>query len=209
MKPSQLSFEALLADANSANVARQLNKEYGHLPATMEAAIPFFRDLINRHHEAMMAGNADKVRGLREEAGKLACKLNNYEPGIIADEQAPGSVLARVTAAKPDTVPLWGQVGSFEIGHSKVRIRIEMEGLYGIGATYRSWLGFSAHAVDKKKPFLSETGYRSFLGVGGALEAGYAPDVFVKAIIAAYVDQTLKGRLRKIVPIKGRARRQA
>jgi hypothetical protein len=27
-----------------------------------------------------------------------------------------------------------------------------------------SWLGFSAHAIEKKKPFLSETGYRKLLG---------------------------------------------
>lgn len=198
---SQLSFEALLVDAASTNEARKLDREYGHLPATMDAAIPFYRDLIQQHHEAMMAGDADKVRSLREDAGKLACKLNNYEAGIIADEKAPGSVLARVTAAEPVLVPLWGQVGSFEIRHGKMRVRIEMEGLYGIGASYRSWLGFSAHAVERNKPFLSDTGYRSFLGVGGTLDAGYAPDAFAKGIVAAYVERELKGKLRKIVPL--------
>ena len=131
MKPSQLSFESLLADANSANVARQLDKEYGQLPATMDEAMPFYRELIQRHHEAMLAGDAAKVRSLREEAGKLAYKLNNYQSGIIADDDSLGSVLARLSAAERDTIPLWGQVGSFEIRHGKMRVRIEIEGLYG------------------------------------------------------------------------------
>lgn len=205
--PGQLSFEALLADTESANMARQLDKEYGHLPASMEEGVPFFRDVIQRHHQAMMAGDADKVRSLREEAGKLATKLNNYQSGIIADDAAPGSVLGRLTAAEPGTVPLWGQVGSFEVRHGKMRVRIEMEGIFGIGATYMSWLGFAAHAVEQGKPFLSDTGYLSFLGVGGALEPGYAPDVFAKANIAAYVEQTLKGRLRKIVPLTKKLKR--
>ena len=68
-------------------------------------------------------------------------------------------MLARLTAAEPDTVPLWGQVGSFEVRHGKMRVRIEMEGLYGIAATFRWWLGFSAHAIYRNKPFLSDTGY--------------------------------------------------
>ncbi|GAB4363606.1 MAG: hypothetical protein Kow0060_20440 [Methylohalobius crimeensis] len=37
--------------------------------------------------------------------------------------------------------------------------------MFGIGSTAFYWLGFSAHAVEFDKPFLSSTGYRSFLGV--------------------------------------------
>ncbi len=202
--PGQLAFDALLAQTEATNEARIKDRKYGHLPSTMDDALPFFRGLIEQHHKAMLDGDCNAVARLREEAHDLATKLNNYEPGIIADEDAPGSVLERLTRAEDGQIPLWGQAGSFEIKHKKMRVRIEIEGVFGIGATFVSWLGFSAHAVDKTKPFLSETGYRSFLGFGGPLRAGHTPDTFVQAVIADYVDRSLRGRLLKIVPLTRR-----
>ena len=32
-------------------------QETAHLPGTMDAAIPFYRNLIERHHAAMLAGD--------------------------------------------------------------------------------------------------------------------------------------------------------
>lgn len=202
--PGQLAFDALLAQTETANEAKVRDRQYGHLPATMEDALPFFRELLAQHHKAMVAGDTNAVAQLRKEAHDLATKLNNYEPGIIADDDSSGSVLERLTRAEDGQAPLWGQTGSFEIKHKKMRVRIEMEGLFGIGATFVSWLGFSAHAVDKTNPFMSETGYRSFLGSGGPLRAGYTPDTFVQAVIADYVDRSLRGRLLKIVPLTRR-----
>jgi len=46
--------------------------------------------------------------------------------------------------------------------------RVEMEGIFGVASNVCHWLGFSARAVEFDKPFLSETGYRSFVAVGGA-----------------------------------------
>ena len=118
-------------------------------------------------------------------------------------------MLARLTRAKNGKVPLWGQSGSFEICHGKMRVRIEMDGLFGIGACHMSWLGFSAHAVDRAKPFLSETGFRSFLGCGGELEAGHTPESFAAAMVAAHVSRELKGRLLIITPLKVSKQRRA
>lgn len=56
------------------------------------------------------------------------------------------------------------------------------------------------------KPFLSETGYRSFLGVGGALRPGYTPDGFAAAIIDGYVTKELRGKLRTIEPTYAKPR---
>ena len=56
----QLGFDALLADAESDNHARILARETAHLPGTMEEALPFFRGLLERHHAAMLAGDADR-----------------------------------------------------------------------------------------------------------------------------------------------------
>jgi hypothetical protein len=52
----------------------------------------------------------------------------------------------------------------------------------------------AAHALDWNKLFLSETGYRSFLGIGGDLQPGFTPDSYARAIVAAHVRRELKGR---------------
>lgn len=196
--PSQLGFDALLFAGDTQNEVRRQEREHAHLPGSIEEALPFFRTLIERHHEAMLAGESEAVQDLRDEADALALKLNNYEPGILATEDSPGCVLGRLTRAPESTLPLWGQEGSFIIDRRSMRVRVEMEGLFGIGAGSMSWLGFSAHAVDQSRPFLSETGYRSFLGVGGALAPGHTPESFCGAIIDAYVTRELRGRLREI-----------
>ena len=86
---AQLGFNSLLDEAEHANNARTLAKELAHLPGNMEEALPFFRALIERHHAAMLAGDEQEAMALREEADRLATKLNNYEPGIIAGDDAP------------------------------------------------------------------------------------------------------------------------
>lgn len=196
----QLGFDALLTSAEEANITRQQERACAHLPGTMDMAVPFYRDLIERHHRAMLAGELETVMQLREEAHLLAVKLNGYEPGILADDDAPGYALDRATRAPDGAVPLWGQSGSFEIISDGMRVRIEMEGMFGTGASFMAWMGFAAHAVDCNKPFLSHTGYRSFLGIDGDLEPGFTPDGFALAIIAAHVRRELKGRLVAIKP---------
>jgi len=196
----QLGFEALLSASDADNERRRQKRELARLPGNMEEALPFYRALIDRHHAAMLAGDSVAVQRIRDEADGLALKLNNYEPGILADDDAPGCVLERLTGAADGAVPLWGQTGTFVIERAGMRVRIEIQGLFGIGSGAMSWLGFSAHAVDFDKPFLSETGYRSFLGVGGALVPGHTPESFCAAIIEAYVARELKGKLRMIAP---------
>lgn len=200
-RSSQLSFDALLADTTETNRQRQQDREYGHLPATMDGAVSFLKDLIARHHQGMLAGNAALVGSLREEAIKLATKLNNFEAGILADEDAPGCILDRLTRAEKGQDPLWGQSGSFIVTYKTIQIRIEMDGLYGIAASHMTWLGFGAHAVERNRPFLSDTGFRSFLGVGGPLVAGLTPRTFAEEIIGRYVTNELKGKLCRIRPI--------
>ena len=202
--PDQLGFDALLADTDAINRERTEEAAHAHLPGTMEEALPYYRRLIGAHHAAMLAGDVGEVSRLRGEAHDLAYKLNGFEPGILADKDAPGYVLARLTQAAEGEVPLWGQAGSFEVRYKSMRVRIDMEGLFGIGATSMSWLGFSAHAVEENKPFLSETGYRSFLDVGGALVPGYTPDTFALGIVEAHVQKALKGKLVRIVLITAR-----
>ncbi len=197
-QPQQLGFDALLDSAAADNQSRKHQRACAHLPDTIAEAVPFLRALIDRHHAAMLAGDAVTVERFREEAHQLAFKLNNYEPGILADDDSPGCVLDRLTQAPEGAFPLWGQAGSFVIECASMRVHIEMDGFFGIASRYSSWMGFAAHAVDRNAPFLSETGYRSFLGCGGALVPGHTPDSFATGIIAAHLRTELKGKLRLI-----------
>lgn len=54
------------------------------------------------------------------------------------------------------------------------------------------WPGFGAHAVDYDRPFLSETGYRSFLGLHADPQPGLTPATFTREVIASYVERELK-----------------
>src|SRR5690606_16264225 len=108
----------------------------------------------------------------------LALRLNDGEPGILAHEGAPGRVLTRETAAPSGTVPLWGQEGDFIITVGRMRVRIALDGLFGIASSFAFWPGFAAHAVDYDRPFISQTDYRSFLGIHAAPVPDLTPDDF-------------------------------
>lgn len=196
----QLGFDSFLAEADTINKAAAFERTHGHLPGTMEEAVTFYRELINRHHAAMLEADIDTVMALREEAGKLARKLNKGDPGILAGPDAPGYVLARETAAQNEAVPLWGQAGLFVVEVGTMRVRIETDGIFGVGASYMAWPGFGAHAVEWDQPFLSETGYRSFFGLTGGLVPNLTQDAFVRQVIAQHVKGDLRGRLRAIAP---------
>ncbi|MGH6810797.1 MAG: hypothetical protein ACREDM_00130 [Methylocella sp.] len=197
---TQLGFAGLLTEADTANEQRQFAKATAHLPGTMAEALPFYRRMIEQHHAAMLAAAIDEAMNLREQAHLLAGKLNGGSCGIIASDDAPGCILERETAAAAGSFPLWGQAGDFTVTIGTMRVRVEMFGMFGIGATSCLFPGFHAHAVDRDRPFLSETGFRTFLGVSGDLVPGLTPDEFARAVIAAYVERELKGRLKAIEP---------
>ncbi|MEM6678988.1 MAG: hypothetical protein AAF675_14065 [Pseudomonadota bacterium] len=194
----QLGFDSLLSDAKADNAARMFERETAHLPATLDLALPYFRDLLRQNHAAMLAADVEETVRAHDEARLLAWKLNDGQPGIIADDDAPGCVLARETAALEGALPLWGQTGTYIIEAAGLRVRIELEGMFGIGGGWGFWPGFSAHAVDLDAPFLSETGYRSFLGVHADPAPGHTPESFVVMIVEHYVSAVLKGKPLRI-----------
>lgn len=196
----QLGFDDLLQAAAHDNAARALDRKTAHLPGGMHEAIPFFRGLIVKHHAAMLAADVAAVMRLREEAHHLAVKLNGGDAGICAHDDAPAYVLARATQAEPGTVPLWGQTAAFELAVTGAAVRIEMDGLFGIGSSTCFWLGFSAHAIDWQRPFISETGYRSYLGIGADPVPGLTPVAYAEQCVMAYVRRELRGRLVMIEP---------
>lgn len=158
-------------------------------PMAAETAIPLYRAMIDRHHAEMLAGDEKAALAIRKDAHKLAAQMNQDGTtfGIIAGDGAPGKVLQRETRAPSGTVPLWGQCGDFVIDVDGMRVRIEQDGMFGIGASAMLWPGFSAHIVDHDKPFLSETGYRSFLGIQAAMIPGMTPDTVAREVIRGLI----------------------
>lgn len=201
---AQLGFDALLAEADAHNEEQAFARETAHLPGTLETAIPYLKDMLARHHALMLAADLEAAIALREKAHLLAQKLNGGAPGILADEDAPGYVLDQATAAEAGQVPIWGQSGVFDVSiktrGGSMEAQIEMGGVFGIGATAMPYLGFSVRAVDPAAPFLSSTGYRSFLGCSVPPETGLTPDRFARQIMTAHIESDLKGRLVAIDP---------
>ena len=190
----QLSFLDIFAAAAEETAT-------AHLPSTIEAALPFYRKMLDRYHAAMLTGNAVEAARIGEEVHKLALCLNNHEPGILADDDSSGNVLKRETAAAPGDVPLWGQAGNFVVDVNGLKVRIETKGFFGIGGP----TSFCANAVDRSQPFLSETGFRSFMGSALGPLPGMTFDEFVREVLRAHIARDLKGKLR---PIQSRYRRE-
>jgi hypothetical protein len=173
-------------------------KRTSHLPSTLAEAIPVYRDLIDRHHAAMMVGDEKTVLQLRNEARDLAHKLDPENHGIHSGPDASGYQLERATAAPEGTIPKWGQTGYYLVDVNGIKVRIEQDGMLGIGSMSMFWPSFAAHAVDYEKPFLSETGYRSFMGPRVEVMTGIAPDQFATEVMKSYLAGECKGKPRKI-----------
>lgn len=195
----QFGFDVMLEDAARDNAARVFDRETAHLPATWEDGLAFHKEQIAQHHAAMLEGEIEAAVAIRKDAHKLAIKLNGGH-GILASDEAAGCRLGKVTAAKEGDVPMWGQDGRFVTEAKEMQFAVEMHGMFSIGATSMPYLGFSARATDPSKPFLSETGYRSFLGVTVSPEDGMTTERFVQRVVTAYVDTKLNGKLLRVDP---------
>lgn len=156
-------------------------------PVSTDAALTLYRGMIDRHHAALLAGDESAVMDVRKEAHALAVSMNGGTLCGICADGGPGKMLERETRVTSGTVPLWGQTGDFIIDVDGMRVRIEQDGIFGIGASGMPWPGFSAHIVDRDKPFLSETGYRSFLGLTAAMVPGLFPDTFAAEIVRGFI----------------------
>lgn len=194
---AQLGFDDLLATADAANrqqrQAAAIERETGHLPGAMAGALPYHRRLIDAFHAAVLGCNIEAACAAREEAYKLATKLNGGRSGILADDDAPGSVLERDNAAPDGQAPLWGQRGRFLL--PAFNAAVAMDGMFGLTTSWYPIPGFSVTAIDRGAPFLSDTGYRSFLGLNTEVPRGCGTEEFVGLVLRAHIVQELKGKL--------------
>jgi hypothetical protein len=176
----------------------QEEKETAHLPSERDAGITAYREMLVKHNRAMLESDEARVMGIRKEANRLAVKLNGGEPGILSGPDAPGHILMRETAAPAGTVPIWGQEGEFDIKVGDMPVHIKMDGMLGICQSMSMWPGFSANVVEPAKPFFSETGFRSFIGVHAEPTPGITPDAFAREVITSHIKGECKGKLRPV-----------
>jgi hypothetical protein len=198
-----LDFIGLLEQADAVNRQLRFDRATAHLPGDLAGAIRTHRQQIKAFHAAVQANGLAAAGKISAEAHLMAVKLNHGEPGILASKDAPGYVLSRRCAAAAGKVPLFGQQGCFRIEVSGVPVRIEMDGMFGLGGPVP---GFSAHVVDVTRPFISETGYRSFLAFYFALPTGLTTATFAAHAISLHIAGELRG---KLLPIAARYRDRA
>lgn len=199
-QPNQLGFDALLRDADEDNIAHVFDRETAHLPCEWVEALAYHSEQIKQHHAAMLANDFEAAIAIRNDAHLLAKKLNGGNTGILAGQAAPGCRLDVQARAQDGEFPLWGQSGAFEVRATSVIAHVDMGGMFSIGATSMTYLGFSVRAIENDSPFLSNTGYRSFLGASVPPETGMTPIDFVRHVIEAHVEQVLHGKLVRIDP---------
>lgn len=180
-------LQTSLLDAFDQQVAEAASS---HLPSDMQGGIAHYRELIDQFNAAMFAGDRLALEGIYDEAEKLAIKLNGGTAfGVIGGEDAPGCVLARETAAEMNTVPLWGQEGDFRIVVGDIPVRIEFDGMLGLSGITPS---FAAYAVDHGQPFISSTGFRSFMHCHTWPAPGMSTAEYAHNAIRAYAEKDLK-----------------
>jgi hypothetical protein len=210
-EPLSPGFAEMMADYPRAKRLWELEKKTKHLPKDLEHGLPLYRDMIQKNHEATLAEDWSMVREMHDTAYLLALKLNQGDTGIFADEKSMGSVLQASTAAPVGTVPLWGQLGDFTLTIDGMAVRCVLpRGL--VSRNGARWPEFDVHAVDRQKPFLSGTGFRSFSSLGWFPspdnDGPVTVDVYVRTIIERYVTRDLKGSLLTIPKDKAQPRRK-
>jgi hypothetical protein len=73
-----------------------------------------------------------------------------------------------------------------------------LDGVFGIGATALEFPGFTAHVADRDAPFLSDTGFRSFLGFTMPMTPGMTVESYIREAITHQVKTELKGQLGRV-----------
>lgn len=156
-------------------VAQLIGIDHAEFPGRAKA-------LVERHHDAVLAGDVAELDATHEAYKALVYVLNGQTLfGCMADESSAGRVLARAVAATPGHVPGWGRAGEFLLEVDGMRMRVKVE--QGLGNHH----SIDLHAVDLDKPFLSGTGYRSH-GVTATSHLGETVDQAVRRTVLALME---------------------
>lgn len=167
--------------------AAMLRTRLDRLPREFSALEELYAATLPAFHAAVLSGDRSAQEAASGLLSDVATKLNGGTTFGISGPDGAGTRLARLSQAEDGDVPLWGQRGSFEVDVAGCRVRVQIDGFFGIiGA-----LGFSAHAVEIDRPFISETGYRSFLNHSAEAAPGETVAAFASRVIAEHTSGKL------------------
>lgn len=150
-----------------ASTAESIGKERDRKAATLAAAMPEDRagllavtaEATAALHAAVLACDDAAAEAAGDRYDAAVWKLNGGDNFGCRDRSNPeaGGILAdEHNRAAPGTVPMWNQCGEFLITVNGIRAVVVVGDGFG-----RLRVSMSFHVVDRDKPFISETGYRS------------------------------------------------
>jgi hypothetical protein len=73
--------------------AIQEQQETDHLPSSMVEGVSLYRGMLEKNHQAMLAGDEKTAMAMRKDANRLTVKLNGGDPRILGGPDAPGHIL--------------------------------------------------------------------------------------------------------------------
>lgn len=145
------------------------------LPDDLDQLVLLYGKELAARHDAIIRNSeiefAIHDRGLE----LLEMKANGGTEFGSATEKSPAEQLRKRNMAAVGEVPMWGQRGVFALDAHNVPHIVQSSESYNL----------SVHAVDPKLPFISSTGFRSFVGEGD----GPAFGVTVEDQARAYIEE--------------------
>jgi hypothetical protein len=161
---------------NSTQNTFEIPPDLGHLPNTVGALVPLYRDCIVRFDAAVHARDMKALAAIHDEAEEIVERALSFDrfQGRRSPNNPHGypycfndvaDIFQRLTRAVPGAVPLFGQSGRFVASLSITKVRFDVAGLCSIGMSAYSAAAYSfeIRAVEHERAFFSETGYRSFM----------------------------------------------
>jgi hypothetical protein len=181
-----MSHQADKHDVEAARIAASL-------PVSREALLSLARELVKKYHGAILAHDmegADEASATNE---AIIWKLTGGTFFGCKDSESPeagGILVAEHCKAAPGAIPLWGQNGEFLIEVEGVRSVVEVSDGFGDSL----WPQFAFHAVDTKRDFISETGFRSALPDP---HYGMSVDEFARWLFAGFLKESRRPLTRE------------
>lgn len=126
------------------------------MPRDVGALIEIARAGIAGYHAAALSGDA---AGMTKHGDDVTAAVRSASFALNTYQLAAADQMRPYLEAKPGEEPMWGQPGRWVIEIAGCRADFHYGGLL-------DYLGNAAHVIDLEKPFISETGFRSFVGLG-------------------------------------------
>jgi hypothetical protein len=108
------------------NQAAALERAVGHLPSSLDEALPYYRDLIARHHAAILAGDGETAIALRHDHPACASITASqaFSPALT-----PQAASFPISHRRARYDPSGGQEGEFILEVAGIHVLIKLSGL--------------------------------------------------------------------------------